>query len=198
MQDLKFPIKFVFKISTLANDFTATDASGNMVAYVRQKMFKLKEDIVIFSDETKSKTLYTIKADRWLDFSAAYSFRDANGKEFGKVVRKGWRSLWKAEYQIIDEHSKFQYKIGEDSATVRVLDAILGQIPLLGIFTGYFFNPSYSVTDKNDKPVVKLKKEASFFGRKFKVDKTGTIDNDDDDRIMLGLMMMILLERRRG
>ena len=77
MQDLQFPLNFRFKISTLANDFTATDANGKVVAYVKQKMFKLKEDIVIYADESQSKTNYRIKADRWLDFYAAYTFYDA-------------------------------------------------------------------------------------------------------------------------
>lgn len=198
MQNLQFPIRFQFKISTLANDFTASDASGKVVAYVRQKMFKFKEDIVIYQDESRSQVNYTIKADRWLDFSAAYSFFDGDGRKIGKVVRKGWRSLWKAEYQLIDQFEKPQYFIREENGWVKVLDGLLGEIPILGFFTGYLFNPTYLVTDKQDGEIVRLKKQPSFFGREFEIEKLGTIDNDDDDRIMLGLMMMILLERRRG
>lgn len=198
MQNLQFPIRFQFKISTLANDFVATDATGNMVAYVRQKMFKFKEDISIYQDETRSQVNYTIKADRWLDFSAAYSFFNRDGSKIGKVVRKGWRSLWKAEYQLIDQFEKPQYFIREENGWVKVLDGLLGEIPILGMFTGYVFNPSYLVTDKQGEMIVRMKKQPSFFGREFEIEKLGTIDNDDDDRIMLGLMMMILLERRRG
>jgi len=66
------------------------------------------------------------------------------------------------------------------------------------MFTGYMFNPTYVLKNKNEEIIVRLKKQPSFFGRIFEIDKIGTIDNDDDDRIMLGLMMMILLERRRG
>jgi hypothetical protein len=198
MQNLQFPIQLQFKISTLANDFTARDAKGNVVAYVRQKMFKFKEDISIYSDETRSKINYQIKADRWLDFSAAYGFFDENGAGFGKIVRKGWRSIWKSEYELIDESENIQYHIREENAWVKVIDSLIGEIPVLGMFTGYFFNPSYIVTNKNDEIIVRLKKLPSFFGRNFEIDKIGKIDNDDDDRIMLGLMMMILLERRRG
>ena len=198
MQNLQFPINFVFKVTTLANDFTATDAGGNVVAYVRQKMFKLKEDISIYTDESRTREIYRIKADRWLDFSAAYSFHDANGSEFGKIARKGWRSIWKAEYELIDQFSTVQYRIKEENGWVKVIDSLLGEIPILGIFTGYIFNPSYLVTNDKGQPIVRLKKEPSFFGRRFVIDKIGSMDNDDDDRIMLGLMMMILLERRRG
>ncbi|MDG1159208.1 MAG: hypothetical protein P8N19_06920 [Flavobacteriales bacterium] len=198
MKDLQFPINFKFKIGTLANDFVATDASGTTVAYVRQKMFKLKEDILIYSNESKSDTLFRIKADRWLDFSAAYSFTDKEGKEMGKIVRKGWRSIWKTSYELVDQNQNIQYHVNEENAWVKVWDSLLGEVPLLGMFTGYFFNPAYLVTDLNGKVVAKIKKQASFFGRHFEVSKLADIDQDDQERIMLGLMMMILLERRKG
>jgi uncharacterized protein YxjI len=198
MQDLKFPIKFLFNISTLANDFTATDTNGKTVAYVKQKMFKLKEDITIYGNDRKTEINYKIKADKWIDFSTAYSITNKSGMELGKIARKGWASLWKAEYDLIDQHQKLQYKIREENGWVKVMDALLGQIPVIGAFTGYLFNPSYKVTDLKDQTVARLKKEPSFFGRKFEVSKITNFDEDDDERIVLGLMMMVLLERRRG
>jgi len=198
MQNITFPVNFQFKITSFSNDFTASDANGRVVAYVKQKLFKLKESIQIYSDESKTKINYTIKADRWLDFSAAYTFYDENETEFGKIARKGWRSLWKAEYEIIDEFDKLQYKIEEENAFVKVFDSLLGDIPVIGMFTGYFFNPSYVLIDNNGQTVVRMKKLPSFWGRNFELSKLGEIDSNDDDRIMLGFMMMILLERRRG
>lgn len=200
MQYFQFPIKFRFKISTFFNDFTATDNTGNVIAYVKQKLFKLKEDISIYSDETQSKVNFKIKADRWLDFSAVYSFFDENEQEFGKIARKGWRSLWKAEYELIDLSGNKDYTITEANAWVKVFDSLLGEIPFLGFFTGYFFNPTYLLKNTRDEVIVKLKKQSSFFGREFQLTKVGEIDtkNNTDNRIMLGLMMMILLERRRG
>ncbi|MFT5848889.1 MAG: hypothetical protein ACJARX_002041 [Psychroserpens sp.] len=198
MKDLNFPIRFKFNVTTLSNDFSAIDASGKMVAYVRQKMFKLKEDINIYDTENKSNLTHNIRADQWIDFSAAYSFKDAQGKEIGKIARQGWASIWKAHYELIDQHQKLQYHIREDSAWVKVLDSIFGQLPIIGGLTGYLFNPSYTVTDLNDQAICQLKKEPSFFGRKFTLSKLKPINKDDDERIILGFMMMVLLERRRG
>ncbi|MCB9034766.1 MAG: hypothetical protein H6553_13080 [Chitinophagales bacterium] len=198
MQNIQFPVQFTFRISTFANDFTATDANGQIMAYVRQKMFKLKEDIAIYADTSKTKINYRIKADRWLDFSAVYSFFDETGVEFGKIARKGWKSIWKSHYEIIDEDERPQYTIHEENPWIKVLDSFLGEIPILSLLTGYLFNPSYLVIDANQNKIVRLKKQPSFFGRRFLLTKIGTMDSDDDDRVMLGLMMMILLERRRG
>ena len=198
MNDLKFPIDFKFNVTTLANDFTATDASGKTIAYVRQKMFKLKEAITIYGNEDKSVVNYKIAADSWIDFSAAYNFTDARGKEIGKIARKGFASIWKAKYEVIDQNKKLQYHIREDNAWVKFFDSLLGQIPILSMFTGYFFNPSYTVSDLKGQGIARLKKEPSFFGRKFQLEKLKPMDNDDDERIVLSFMMMVLLERRKG
>ena len=97
-----YPLKFQFKISTLSNDFIAKDNDGNTLAYVRQKMFKLKEKVIVYSDESKSKELFHINADKWLDFNTVYNFTSADGVALGKVARKGWASLWKAKYELFD------------------------------------------------------------------------------------------------
>jgi hypothetical protein len=198
MQDLKFPIKFIFKISSLANDFTAVDVNNKVVAYVRQKMFKLKEDIDIYQDESKSRKLYQIKADKWIDFSTVYSFTDHVGQPVGKIGRKGWASLWKANYDIFDHQNVLKYHVQEENGWIKVIDSLFSEIPILGMLTGYFFNPSYLVANKQGDSVAKLSKEPSFWGRRFEVTKLMDLDGRDDDCIMLGLMMMILLERRRG
>jgi N-acetylmuramoyl-L-alanine amidase len=171
MQNIQYPIKFSFRITTLSNDFKAIDATGATIAYVRQKMFKLKEAITVYSDTSKTQVLFTIKANKWLDWSAAYAMFDANGTEIGKIARKGWKSIWKAEYDIIDQNGKQQYKVKEASAWTRVADSLIGEIPVIGSFTGYMFHPTYNVTDVNGDIVAKLKKKASFFGKEFEVEK---------------------------
>jgi hypothetical protein len=35
MKNINFPLELTFKIGTLSNDFTAADAEGRTVAYVR-------------------------------------------------------------------------------------------------------------------------------------------------------------------
>ena len=198
MNNIQFPVSLNFKITTLANDFTATDANGNTIAYVKQKMFKFVEDVSVFNDQSKSQLNYSIKANKWLDFSAAYNFTNATGAELGKIVRKGWASIWKARYEIYDENQQQDLLIQEENGWIKVFDALLTEIPFVGLLTGYFFNPSYIVTRPDGTQVVRLKKEASFFGRKFSVNKLGEFEKGEEERIILGLTMMILLERRRG
>ncbi|QNS42418.1 hypothetical protein H0S70_05450 [Chryseobacterium manosquense] len=199
LQNLNYPLDFKFKITTLSSDFNITDKNGNYVAYVRQKMFKLKEDVIIFNDETRTRELFRIQANQWIDFNASYSMTDLeNGKNFGTLARKGMRSLWKSHYDVLDENNALKYQISEDNAWVKILDGFIGEIPIVGMFTGYFLNPSYTVKDSAGKEYFRLKKMPSLIGRRFQLDRLIDIDDKDESLVVLSLLMMVLLERERG
>lgn len=199
LNNLNYPLDFKFKISTLASDFNITDKNGNYVAYVRQKMFKLKEDVIVFNDESKSKELFRIQANKWIDFNASYSLNDLiDKKNYGRLARKGMRSIWKASYNILDAQDQPKFTIKEDSAWVRFFDGMVGEIPIIGMFTGYFLNPSYTIEGVDGKQYFKLKKMPSFFGRRFQLDRLIDIDDEDESLVVLSLLMMVLLERARG
>ena len=198
MNSMQFPLQLTFKVTTLSNDFVATDATGNTIAYVRQKMLRLLEEVQVFNNENRSELNYTIRANRWLDFNSTYTFTNRTGYEVGRIVRKGWASLWKAHYEIFDEKQQSDLIIREENPWAKIFDSMLGEIPLLGILSGYLFHPSYIVTRPNGTEVVRLTKQPSFWGRKFNVDKLAIFESGEEERIVLGLMMMILLERQRG
>lgn len=198
MQNLQYPLFLKFKITTLASDFTITDRNENSLAYVRQKMFRLKEDVVVFNNESKSQENFRIRANQWIDFNASYAITDSFGKNLGKIARKGMRSIWKATYNIFDQNDTQKYKVQEENAWVKVLDGMVGEIPIIGMFTGYFLNPSYIVHDNNGKEIYRLKKMPSFFGRKFQLDQLNDIADEEETLVVLSLMMMVLLERAKG
>jgi uncharacterized protein YxjI len=199
LNNLNYPLDFKFKITTLSSDFNITDRNGNYVAYVRQKMFKLKEDVIVFNDESKAKELFRIQANKWIDFNASYSLNDlVNSKNFGRLARKGMRSIWKSTYNILDAGDQPKFTITEDNAWVKFFDGMVGEIPIIGMFTGYFLNPSYTVKGIDGKEYFKLKKMPSFFGRRFQLDRVIDIDDEDESLVVLSLLMMVLLERARG
>ncbi len=198
MKEFAYPLEFEFKISSLANDFTARDANKQTVAYVRQKMFKLKEAISVYSNDSKQDVLYTISADRVIDFNANYEFKNSSGTSFGRVGRRGAKSILKAHYEVYDLDGKQEFLIQEENPWTKFFDALLSEIPLVGMFSGYFFNPKYIVKRSGGTEVARLSKQASFWGRRFKLDKLSETSEGEDERMVLGLMMMTLLERRRG
>ena len=198
MEKLQFPLQFNFKITTLSNDFTAIDANGNTIGYIRQKMLRLLEEVQVFNNQSKSELNYTIRANRWLDFTATYTFTNNKGQEFGFIVRKGWSSIWKAHYEILNPQKQTDFIVREANPWTKVFDSMLGEIPLLGLLSGYLFHPAYIVSNSENIQVIQLKKLPSFWGRKFTVEKLQNINPMEEERILLGLMMLILLERQRG
>lgn len=196
---LDFPLTVRMKLMALAPQFYVTDKHNRHVAYVKQKLFKLKEDISIFANERQDQLLYTIKADRIIDFNASYSLQNAQtGQILGSIKRKGMRSLWKAAYRIYDTHDQLLYTVSEESAFIRFLDGLFSQLPILGLLSGYVFNPSYLVQDADGQTVLRMKKQPALFEGLFKMETFRPLLVQEQKRLMLSMMMVILLERYRG
>jgi len=195
---MNYPLTLSFKLLTLGTRLSVRDAGGNIIAYVRPKRFKLKEDINVFADENQTRLLYNVKADRVIDFSARYNFTDASGNFLGSIKRQGMRSLWKTNYQISDAGDRQILEIHEENAWVKVIDSLIGEIPVLGMFSGYMFNPAYIVSRTDNTPVVRLQKQPAFFESKFEVLMQAQLSQSEESLVLLGVLTMTLLERSRG
>lgn len=195
----QYPLSLVFKVTTLSSDFTITDSRDSTLFYVRQKMFKLLEEVVVCKDSTQTQKLFTIKANKWLDFSATYSFNSAAGQDLGKIARKGWASIFKAHYEIFDAQQAMTHTIREENAWIKVADAIFESIPVIGLLSGYLFHPAYLVTDKTGRLVARLVKQPSLIGRRFTLEsKHAFTTEEEEERVLLSLSMLLMLERSRG
>ena len=194
---MQYPLNLSFKLLTFGQRIVASDADGNVLMFIKQKMFKLKEKVEIYNDEKQSQLIFRIEADRMLDFSANYSFTDAEGNPWGSVRRKGMRSLWAAHYQVMQE-GQVDMEIREESPMKKVLESILGEIPLLGLAAVYLLNPSYIVSRPDGTPLLKLTKKPALFEGKFVLEKLNDMPEDDELRSLMALLMLVLLERRRG
>lgn len=195
---MNYPLQLSFKIMALASQIYVRDSSGTEICYVKQKMFKLKEAVQVFTDSSRNSELCEIKADSIIDFSATYSFTDPNGGTFGAVRRKGMRSLWKAHYQITKD-GEVAFEINEENGWVKVIDGIVGDIPIIGFLSGYFFHPTYIATRSSDgAEVMRAKKVPAFWEGRFAIEKTGDVGESEELNLLMGIMMMLLLERRRG
>ena len=200
MSYLQYPLQMSFKIMAFAPQIFVRDGSGRDLFYVHQKLFKLKEDIGIFADSSKSRELFRIKADRIIDFSARYTFTDSStGSVAGAIKREGMRSIFKASYNIFSGE-QITHHIKEDNAMIKVIDALLGEVPIIGIFSGYFFNPTYTVYQSGtETPILRIRKRPAFFEGRFEIEKLVEPANEaEETRLLLSIMMMTLLERSRG
>ena len=195
---MNYPLTLDFKKIALAKQATLTDASSTPIAYGRQKILKLKEELEIFKDKTKEKKVCSIKANKVLDFSAAYIFTDLNEESFGSIKRKGFRSIWKATYLLMDSKDNYYATIHEENPYAKVLDELLGWIVGVGYLLNYILNPSYIINTKEGKELFRITKEPSFWGGLFKIEKLSEIDDSEEMRCLMAIFMMIFLEKSRG
>ncbi|MBP6004737.1 MAG: hypothetical protein KA746_15005 [Pyrinomonadaceae bacterium] len=195
---MNYPIKLSFKLLAIASQIYVRDANGHLIGYVKQKLFKLKEDINVFADEQQTQHLYKIKADRIIDFSAKYTFTDAQGRGVGSISRKGMRSIFKAHYLIFDENENQIMEIREENGWVKVVDTVVGEVPILGMFTGYFFNPAYIVSRVDGTHVARLAKQPAFMEGIFELEPVVQIPAEEEAIVLLSVLTMTLLERSRG
>jgi len=194
---IEYPLSLSFKIVALAPQFSIRDANGNLLGYVKQKLFKLKESVTVFADESLTQPLYVLSADRIIDFSAQYYFADTSGAIIGSVKRQGMRSLWKAHYDIMDGE-EVTMSIREENGWIKFLDALFSEIPIVGIFAGYVFHPRYRIERPDGSVVMRMKKRSAFLQGKFELEKMEAMEEGEEKRALLSTIMMLLLERMRG
>jgi uncharacterized protein YxjI len=118
------------QVFALTGKFRLYDPQGQLVMFSEQKMFRLREDIRVYADESKSRELLLIQARQILDFSAAYDVIDSQSKlKVGVLRRKGLKSIVQDEWELLNASDQPVGILHEDS----MLQALLRRF-LLGTF----------------------------------------------------------------
>lgn len=125
---LQFTLKRQW-MKLVGSNFRIYDPAGQLVAFVHQKGFKLKEDIRVYSDEAQSKEVLVIQARTILDFSAAYDVWDSEKQvKVGALRRKGWKSMIRDEWEILDPNDQIIGKLIEDSMLLAIARRFLSNL----------------------------------------------------------------------
>lgn len=192
-----YPITYNFKRIALANKVTARNNSGDVILYAHQKLLKIREKILIYADVEQTKPLGELNADKVLDFSVTQTFTDTTGTPKVKIRRAGKKSIWRAHYEIVSPQDEVLFTVREQKAWVKIIDVLFSEIPILGFFTGYFFNPKYNLFDSTENIVGQIVKEPAFFESNY----TLHLDNEASDSsgiLPVATLTVITRERMRG
>lgn len=204
MSMFDYPLKLRFKLIALAPRIIVTDNKDREILFVSQKVFKLKEDVRIYRNQQKDQEIYNIRAEKVLDFNTRYNFFTSDTDEhIGSVKAKGWKSIWRATYLIDDPTESTMMYITEDNPWVKIGDTLLGEVPILNFFTGYFFHPSYTCylgkdIEDRSQPVMQITKESAFFEGVYTISLIDELERDDEVSALLSFMLMVQFMRRRG
>jgi uncharacterized protein YxjI len=96
--------------------------AGPTLFHIKQKAFKLREDIRVYSDEALQDEVLTITARQIIDWSAAYDVVDtATGESVGVLRRRGARSILRDEWEILDSGERHIATLREDSMALALV-----------------------------------------------------------------------------
>lgn len=106
--------------------FHVLDEADRTVGFSSQKAFKLREDIRIFADESRTRELLAIQARQIVDWSAAYDVVDSmEQRKVGVLRRKGWSSLVRDHWEVLDATEQPVARLQEDSLFLALLRRFL-------------------------------------------------------------------------
>ena len=175
------------KVFDISPKFMFFDPQGTQIGFLKQKLFKLKEDIRLYTDESMTRELLLIKARSIIDFSAAYDVIDAlTGQKAGALRRKGWRSLLRDEWEILDANDQPVGMLFEDS---------MGRALLRRFLLGTFLPQNYDVTIGSER-VADIRQRFNLFAYRLDLDFSMDAGRKLDHR--MGIAAAILLATVEG
>jgi uncharacterized protein YxjI len=195
---ITYPLTLTFKFLTIGAHIQVHDADGQLALYVKQKAFRLREDITIFADEAQTQERYRIRTKQIIDFGASYEISGPNGHPLGAIRQRGMRSLWKATYDVVDPAGDAVGVIHEQDAWVKVLDGVIGEIPFLGWVVQQWINPAYLIDGVDGTTCLRLRKRPSLIERRFLLEQEAPLPPRLEQLALPSAILVVLLERGRG
>jgi hypothetical protein len=175
----------VFKL--FGASFHVYDTDGNVVGFSKQAAFRLKEDIRVFADEAAQVPLLTIQARQIVDWSAAYDVVDpSENRKVGAARRKGWTSLFRDSWELLDEQDRPVAQVKEDS----------GGLAFLRRFLTNLIPQSFVVRGKDERQIATFSQRFNPFV--YKMDVAITSSGIDRRLILAGAVLIAAVEGRQG
>jgi uncharacterized protein YxjI len=124
-------------------------SEGGVLAFAQQKRMAFKEQVTLYTDDTKSTPLLGFKARQVMDLGATYDVTDANGAPIGSF-RKNWKeSLLRSTWHL--EQPGYGEMVGrETNLTVAVLRRFVESLSWLPYHFEFVVadRPAFSVVKK--------------------------------------------------
>ncbi len=190
---MNYPLDIRFKTLALMPQVKVSDAAGQLLMYTKQKLSLKDVTLKVFADENQLRPMYDIITEVAAG-QLTYKVTTPEGGVLGALkMTKGLNALWKANYPILDAAGAEIGVIHEENPWIKVLDALLSNVPLVSMF----FNPAYLV-ELRGKTVLRILKKAAVMEGFFTAEKKGDISDADEKLLLPAMLRFIMLERMSG
>jgi uncharacterized protein YxjI len=177
---------------TLGRQYRVRDDLGRVVAFCKQKSFKLKEDIRFWTDESRSHELFRLQATKVLDWNGNFVVEDSQTNQvLGFLRRKGWKSMVRDEWHIFDAQERPWGVLQEDSAGMAVVRRAVGLLDV-----GFFEVPGppykyylFRGSPQTGPKVGEIKERFQVFGDTYDLHVDPAVEIDR--RVLIGLTVSV-------
>jgi hypothetical protein len=177
------------KVLALTNQYWITDQQGRNLGYTKQKMFRLKEDIRIYTDDSMTNEVFKIMQAQIFDGWGTFDVIDSRTNTcVGKIKRKYLMSGFVAdEYFILDPNGQQIGRIAEGVGRGLARK----YMPLGGLV------PEHVAVEFYGQEVARINQQFKIIGDSWEVD-CNRVPPHVDRRTLLGCMIMMgMIERDR-
>jgi uncharacterized protein YxjI len=134
-------------------------SEGALMAFAEQKRMKLKEEVVFFTDESKSRPVFSFKARQRLDVHAEHDVLDEYGRPLGWFSKQFGASLLRSTWNL--SAPGIQAVGQERRLFIAILRRIWDFIPWIGdIWVPFVFHFDFVDTATGQTVMVSERKKA--------------------------------------
>ena len=163
------------------------DTPGRIFCFVKQKMFKFKEDVRFFTDESMRTELMRIKARQRFDPTATYDVTAPDGTVIGKFSKVFGKSLLRSTYKLFDANGQEVAIATEQNLLIALLRRLVGFIPGLGNYANWLPIPYHFVFLRGDQVLAHHRRQLWKFKDTYTLDLSPDTGKTLDRRLVLAI-----------
>lgn len=145
------------KITAFVNKYaifgvSETDEKAQQLGLAQQKRLAFKEKVTFFTDDTRTQTAFSFRAEKVMDIHGRYFVEDAAGNLIGMFKKDFSQSLVRSTWHILDANGNPMVTVTESNPTLAAFRRFAGFIPIVGDITELvllFFKYHFVIMDAN-------------------------------------------------
>jgi uncharacterized protein YxjI len=177
------------KVLAIGNKYWIEDSIGNILAFSKQKLLRLKEDVRVYSDENMEQELFRIQQQQIVDLWGTFAVIDSRTDGvLGYLRSKALKSsfLWD-EWDVLDANKQ----------NIGGIHESVGRGLLRKYVPGGSIVPEKMTLKLNNVPIAEINQQFKIIGDTWELICLN-VPQDFDRRVLLGgVLLMGMIERSR-
>lgn len=177
------------KIFRIVDQYWIEDLNGNKLAYSKQKFWRIKEDIRIFTDDSMNHELFRIKQAQIIDMWGKFDVIDSDtNSPVGYFRRKALKSSFISdEWEIYDKNNQIIGRLAERTGRGLARKYVPGGKLI----------PEKVTMELNGQPVVQINQKFKIVGDIWDIQCHSLPERFDRRVVLASVILMAMIERQR-